>query len=234
MSTVNLSRFRPSRRSALRWAAVLNGQLLVVLAYFALVTGLPSSLEFLTLAVVPWVWLNVSWWSYRTTSVGTVPRRRRLLAAAVGVGYFLVLARVGGIVLPGLGDLATGLRVVTSQVPPGFAPAVLYSGEALVVNLIPYQVVGYAALAYLVYATVADVSGSAAAGVVGLFSCVSCAFPILAALLSTVTGGATFAASVGQGSYALSTVVFVGTVGLLRWRPGMAEGARLRAWLNRR
>jgi hypothetical protein len=234
MSTVGLSRFRPNRRTALRWAAALNGQLLVVLAYFALVTGLPSSLEFLTLAVVPWVWLNVSWWSYRTTDVGTVPRRRRLVAAAVGVGYFLVLARVGGIVLPGLGELATGLRVVTYQVPPGFAPAVLYSGEAVVVNVIPYQVAGYAALAYLVYATVADVSGSAAAGVVGLFSCVSCAFPLVAALLSTVTGGATFAASVGQGSYALSTIVFVVTVGLLRWRPGAAEFARLRGWLNRR
>lgn len=234
MSTVPLSRFRPSRQSALWWAAVLNGQLLILLAYFALVTGLPSSLEFLILAVVPWVWLNVSWWSYRTTAVEAVPRRRRLLAVAVGVGYFLVLARVGGLLLPGLGELATGLRIVTYQVPPGFAPAVLYSGEALVINVIPYQVAGYAALSYLVYATVADVSGSAAAGVVGLFSCVSCAFPILAALLSTVTGGATFAAGVGQGSYALSTVVFVGTVALLRWRPGMAEFVRLRRWLNRR
>lgn len=234
MSTAALSRLRPGRRSALRWAAALNGQLLVVLAYFALVTGVPSSIEFLTLVVVPWVWLNVSWWSYRTTNVGRAPWRRRLLGAAVGIGYFLLLARVGGIVLPGIGGLATGLRVVTYQVPPGFAPAVLYSGNVVVVNLIPYQVIGYAALAHLVYATVVDVSGSAAAGVVGIFSCVSCAFPIVAATLSAVTGGATFAASIGQGSYALSTVVFVATVGLLRWRPGMAEFAQLRRRLNRR
>ncbi|PSQ22176.1 hypothetical protein BRD04_05280 [Halobacteriales archaeon QS_9_67_17] len=145
-----------------------------------------------------------------------------------------MLAWAGGLVAPGIGDLATGVRVVTYQVPPGFGPVLLYSGERVVVNLVPYQTVGYLTLAGLVYLTVVDVAGSVAAGVVGLFSCVSCTFPVIAAVVSGVTGGATFAASVGQGAYGLSTVVFVVTVALLRWRPDVGDLARLRAALNRR
>ncbi|MFC7236021.1 DUF7546 family protein [Halosegnis marinus] len=228
-----VARYRPDRRTTVFWAAVVNAELLVLLLYFAFVTGVPRSLRFAALVAVPWVWVNAAVWAYRNTEVPAAPRRRRRLAGALAVGYFLLLARVGGLVLPGLGDLATGLRVVTYQVPPGFGPAVLYSGEAVVVNLIPYQTVGYLALAWLVYATVVDVSGSAAAGVVGLFSCVSCAFPVITAVVSTVTGGATFAATIGQGSYVLSTAVFVLTVALLRWRPGVAEFARLRRALGR-
>lgn len=233
MSTATLAGVRPDRRTAVFWAALINAELLVLLLYFAVVTGVPRSLRFLALVTLPWVWVNVSVWAYRNTELSDVSRRRRLLGGAVAVGYFVVLARAGGLLLPGIGDLATGLRVVTYQVPPGFGPALLYSGDAVVVNLIPYQTIGYLALAWLVYATVLDTAGSATAGVLGLFSCVSCSFPVIAAIVSGVTGSATFAATVGQGSYVLSTVVFVVTVALLRWRPGMAEFARLRAALGR-
>ena len=226
--------FRPDRSTAAYWAAIVNAELLVVLIYFGVVTGFPSSFEFLVLLAVPWVWLNVSWWVYRNSSFPDVPLRRRAAGTVVAVGYFLVLAWAGGLVAPGIGDLATGVRVVTYQVPPGFGPVLLYSGERVVVNLVPYQTVGYLTLAGLVYLTVVDVAGSVAAGVVGLFSCVSCTFPVIAAVVSGVTGGATFAASVGQGAYGLSTVVFVVTVALLRWRPDVGDLARLRAALNRR
>jgi hypothetical protein len=224
----------PDRETAVYWAAVVNAELLVVLLYFSVVTGFPSSLQFLVLVAVPWVWINVSWWVYRNSSLPDVPLQRRAAGTGVAVGYFLVLAWAGGLVAPGIGDLATGFRVVTYQVPPGFGPALLYSGERVVVNLVPYQAVGYLTLAGLVYLTVVDVAGSVAAGVVGLFSCVSCTFPVIAAVVSGVTGGATFAASVGQGAYGLSTVVFVVTVALLRWRPDMGDLSRLRAALNRR
>ncbi|MFB6117667.1 hypothetical protein [Halosegnis sp.] len=218
----------PDRPTALYWTAILNAELLVVLAYFAFVTGIPESLDFVVLVVVPWVWLNVSWWVYRNMRFPAAPFRRRVLGAIVAAGYFLVLARVGGLLLPGIGDLATGLRVVTYQVPPGFGPALLYSGDSLVVNLIPYQLAGYLTLAILVYATVVDVSGSAAAGFVGLFSCVSCTLPVIAAVVSGVTGSVTFVASLGDGAYGLSTVVFVLSVALLRWRPDIGDVARLR------
>jgi hypothetical protein len=229
MSTVDLTRYRPDRESLVYWSAIVNAELLVLLLYFLFVTGPPTALGFVLLVLYPFVWLNLSWWAYRTTDVPAASGRRKLLAGVLAVGYFLLLAYVGGLLLPGIGELATGWRVVLFQVPPGFAPAVLYSGESIVVNLIPYQTVGYLALAYLVYVTALDVSGNLAAGVVGLFSCVSCTFPVIAAVVSGVTGSAALATTVSQQSYGLSTVVFVVTVLLLRWRPTVADLARLRA-----
>ncbi|WP_255196653.1 DUF7546 family protein [Halorarius litoreus] len=228
MSTVDVTRYRPDRETLVYWSAIVNAELLVLLLYFLFVTGPPSSLGFVLLVSYPFVWLNVSWWAYRNTEPATASTRRKLLAGGVAAGYFLLLAYVGGLLLPGIGDLATGLRVVTFQVPPGFAPAVLYSGQLIVVNIIPYQLVGYLTLAYLVYVTAIDVSGNLAAGVVGLFSCVSCTFPVIAAVVSGITGSATFAATITQQSYGLSTVVFVVTVLLLRWRPDMGDLAQLR------
>jgi len=68
--------------------------------------------------------------------------------------------------------------------------------------------------------TVVDTAGSAAAGIIGLFSCVSCSWPIVAALASAVTGGSSIlVASALQISYGLSTAVFVLTAALLYWRP---------------
>ena len=78
---------------------------------------------------------------------------------------------------------------------------------------------GYLALAWLVYATVIDAAGSAVTGVLGLLSCVSCSWPILASLLTGIGGGGALAAAAQSQSYELSTVVFVVTVALLYWRP---------------
>ncbi|WP_255150335.1 DUF7546 family protein [Halorarius halobius] len=220
---------RPDRGTLLYWAAVVNAELLVVLLYLLFVTGPPDSLRFVLLVTYPFVWLNVAWWAYRSTDPPAAGRRTRVGAGALAAGYFLLLAYVGGLVQPGIGDLATGFRVVTYQVPPGFAPAVLYSGSAVVVNLIPFKLAGYLALAYLVYVTALDVSGSVAAGVVGLLSCVSCTFPVIAAIVSGVTGSAAFAATVAGGSYGLSTLAFLVTVGLLRWRPDVSDLSRLRS-----
>ena len=70
------------------------------------------------------------------------------------------------------------------------------------------------------YATVLDAARSAVTGVLGLLSCVSCSWPVLASLATGVAGGGSgLAAAVSTGSYGLSTVVFVATVALLYWRP---------------
>jgi hypothetical protein len=84
----------------------------------------------------------------------------------------------------------------------------------------PARVVGYLALAYLVYATVIDAAGSAVSGVLGLLSCVSCSWPILASLLTGVFGSSSaLVAATFDLSYDVSTLVFVVTVALLYWRP---------------
>ena len=71
--------------------------------------------------------------------------------------------------------------------------------------------------------TVIDATGSAAAGLLGLFSCVSCSWPILVSLLS---GGSPFLTAALQVSYGVSTLVFLLTAGLLYFRPAIF--ARLR------
>ena len=209
----------------LYWALFVNSQLLAAVVYVLLTR---ASFESLRLVAYAAVWLNVSVWvvvNSRPTASASPQVRRRALA--VGVGYFALLAVVGGLVTVGIGAAATGLRI--APLPPGYGPALLYSGEWLTVTLMPNYLVGYAALAYLVYVTVIDAAGSAAAGVIGLFSCVSCSWPLLASLASAITGGGSLlVTSALQVSYGLSTAVFLLTAGLLYWRPTVLP------WLQRR
>lgn len=145
---------------------------------------------------------------------------RRLAAAAVAAGYFLILAHFGG--LYGWGGVGRGLTI-DFQLPPGASPALLYNGTPLVLVLQPYKLLGYLALAYLVYRTVASAAstaGSALSGVVGLFSCVSCSWPLVALLASTLFGGTSAVAAVTlTHDYLLSTAIFLSSIGLLYWQP---------------
>jgi hypothetical protein len=226
-TTTVISRLRPDRESLVAWAAILNAELVVVLAYVAFISGPPESLRFLLLLVYPFVWLNLSVWACWRVDSPAGPRRQRALVGGLAAGYFLVLSYFGGVVQPGNAEFATGLRVAL-ELPPGFSPALLFTGSLVTLNLLPFKVVGYLALSYLVYVTFLEAAGSAAAGVIGIFSCVSCTFPVVAGLVSGVTGGgAALAATIMQRSYWLSTVVFVVTVLLLVWRPTAADAARL-------
>lgn len=226
--TAALSRLRPDRESLLIWGAILYAEAMVVLAYVAFVGDPPSTLRYVLLLTYPFVWIDLSLWAYWRVDPPGAPRRRRAVVGAVAGGYLLVLSYFGGVVGPGAGEVATGLRIVTYQIPPGFAPAALYSGSTLSVNLIPFKVVGYLALAYLLYVTLLDAVGSAAAGVLGLFSCVSCTFPLIAGLASGLAGGsAALATTITEQSYGISTAVFVVTVLLLVWRPTAADLGRL-------
>jgi hypothetical protein len=140
-------------------------------------------------------------------------------AALVAVGYFALLAVAGGIVTTAIPGGDAGLRV--AFLPPGWGPALIYAGSLVNVILMPARLVGYVALAYLVYDTVIEASGAAVSGIVGLLSCVSCSWPVLASIASSVFGsGTALALTATSLSYDLSTLVFVVTVALLRWRPG--------------
>ena len=199
----------------LYWGLFINSQLLA-LAVYVLLT--PASLSSFRLIGYGLIWLNVSAWvignSQPEPSSAAVRRRARVVAG----GYFGLLLFAGGVVGAGIGDAATGFRI--AWLPFGFGPAALYSGAVVTINLIPIYVIGYSALAYLVYDTVIEASGSAAAGLLGLFSCVSCSWPIIVSLASVVTGGSSIlVASALQVSYGLSTGVFVLTAALLYWRP---------------
>jgi len=199
----------------LYWGLFLNTQL-VALGLYVLLT--PASLSSLRLVAFGFIWLNVSAWVVANRRPSAASRSLRRRAAAVAAGYFGLLLFAGGIVGFGIGDAATGFRI--APLPFGFGPAILYSGELITINLLPIYLIGYGALAYLVYVTVIDAAGSAAAGVIGLFSCVSCSWPIVASVVSGLLGGGSLlTASALQISYTLSTAVFVLTAGLLYFRP---------------
>ncbi|MGM0606621.1 MAG: DUF7546 family protein [Halobacteriota archaeon] len=199
----------------LYWGLFLNTQLLAVLGYVLFSDGQVQSLQFTAFGLI---WINVGVWVLTSVRIPPSDSRTRNRAAGIAAGYFGLLAIAGGLVSTGVGEAATGFRLAI--LPPGWGPAPLYSGYYVNVTLLPAYVVGYVALAYLVYAAVIDTAGSAKAAVLGLFTCVSCSWPILAVVVSTVFGGGSIlAASALELSYELSTVIFLLTVGLLYWRP---------------
>ena len=236
MSTAHsLERFLP-RRSTLRGATLLvAAELLLLVAYFD-TTGVAPTGARTGLYLYPFVWINVALWGALRARAPSAPVGRRATAALVALGYLLLLGYVGGLYAVGPTRFATGVDVRFWSLPPGWSPAVLYTGSGLTLALIPYKVVGYAALAYLVYGVVLDASGGggAMAGVLGLFSCVSCTLPVVAGVLGGFVGGASFLVSAAYGqSYGLSTAVFVATVLLLVWRPTAVDVSRLRSWVGR-
>jgi hypothetical protein len=206
---------------AVPWAVLLAGQAAALGGYVA-VAGVGIQPRYL---LYPFVWVTVGLWGiWRVGPVGAVGRRRRL-AAAVGAGYLLVLVSLDGTLGLAAGP-GSGLRV--AWLPPGWGPALLYRGGVVDLTLFPFKLVGYGALAYLVYATVVSATQSALGGLVGLFSCTSCTLPVAAAVVSGVAGGSGLLAAAGAApfawSYDLSTAVFVVSVGLLVAGHRRAEG----------
>jgi hypothetical protein len=197
----------------LRIGALLTVELALLGGYLALTGWQVLAPRYL---LYPLIWVTVGIVAVARTAPVDAPRSSRLVAAALAAGYLVVLLWVDGSV--SLRGTGTGLRL--AWLPPGWGPAVLYGGESISLALFPYRVLGYAALSYLLYATVSSASRAALGGLVGLVSCVSCTLPVLAALLSSVAGGsAAVAAAATVWSYDLSTAVFLLAVALLYWRP---------------
>ena len=222
MSTIE-RRLAPyvGRETLLYGAALVNAELLLVLAYLAVVGPQVTRPLFY---VYPFVWINAAVYALWRADLPAAPFGRRLAAGAVALAYLGVLSYVGGLFGLGAGGAATGLRLELLALPPGWSPALIYAGTSFQFALLPFKVVGYLTLAYLLYATLLDAAAGLVGGVLGLFSCVSCTLPVIAGVLSGFVGGAGAVAAAAYGqSYALSTAVFVLTVGLLLWRPSVAD-----------
>ncbi len=216
-----LARFTPDRVVLLWLALLVLVEALTLLLYLRFAPVTPISVRYY---VYPFVWIDLGLLAVLTTTPPDAPGRRRRVAMALAGGYFLVLAWAGGLVQAGSAltgqDPLVPFRVVLLDVPPGWGPVVMYDAALVQVFLMPYKVVGYLALTYLVYVTVLDAAGSAVGGLLGLLSCVSCSWPVLAGLVTGVVGSSSGAAAfVLTQSYDLSTAVFVVTVALLYWRP---------------
>lgn len=207
----------PARRRLAAGLLLLNLQAVGVVLYYAFSTATLTEPRYVVYGLL---WVNVGALAVHAAEppAGADFRQRRR-AIAIAAGYFGLLAVVGGLVGTGLGADATGLRV--AWLTPGWGPALVYGGHTVAVVLMPAYVVGYLALAYLLYVTILEAAGSAVGGLLGLVSCVSCTWPVLATLGSTLFGGAGFlATSATEVPYDLSTAVFLLTVAILYWRPG--------------
>ncbi len=208
---------------ALLYGAIVGNTLAILAIAYVLLAGITVTEPRYTVYGLVWVFVGllVLW---RADPAPTDDRTRRR-AAAVAAVYFVALAVAGGVVVaamrPGEGEYA--LRVAT--LAPGWGPAPVVSTPWAALVLMPARVVGYVALAYLVYATVIDAAGAAVSGVVGLFSCLSCSWPIVASVLTGVFGGGSaIVATTFDLSYDISTAVFLVTVALLYWRPFVGRG----------
>ena len=208
------------RGTLLYGALVLNTELLLV-AIHAVVGGTSAtSWQGVFQYVYPLVWINAGLLAIVKTTPPPVTTKQRRRALAVGVGYFLVLAAIGGIIRPGSPEIVPYTQLNLLYLPPGWNPMVAYFGNVVSLTLIPYKLVGYGALSYLIYVMILDTSGLSLGSLTGLFSCVSCVLGILVPTVSSVLGGT--AAAVGQlvpQSYAAATVVYLVSLALLYWRP---------------
>ena len=223
MSTNTIARrFQASvdRETLLYGALLLNTELLFVAIHVFF--GGTSANSWLGIAqyVYPLVWINAGLLVISKTTPPPVSTTTQRRAIAVGVVYFLVLAAIGGIFRPGSPDTVPYTQINLLMLPPGWNPMVAYFGTVVSVTLIPYKLIGYAALSYLIYVMVLDRSGLSWGTVTGLFSCVSCVLGVLVPVVSSLFGGT--AAVVGQlvpQSYGAATLVYLLSLGLLYWRP---------------
>ncbi|MDY6775383.1 MAG: hypothetical protein SV253_04810 [Halobacteria archaeon] len=211
---LDLSRIRP-RKSTLVWGGLITAAEILVLGFYYSLPG--TSMTTIRHNIYPFVWINVGLWAVvRTEPRTSAGGRYRYLAAGASLVYFVLLMYFGG--LFDFNPVGYGFSI--KWLSPGWGPAVYYSGETFWINLIPFKTFGYAVLSYLVYSTVLDTSKSVVSGVFGLFSCVSCTWPIFTAALTSALGtGSALTTTIYSWSYGLSTLVFLTAVALLYWKP---------------
>lgn len=217
MSTASLTALT-GRRDLHLLAVVVVVELILLAGYFAV---RPERLTVLRYTLYPFVWINVALLAAYHVDIPETTGRRSLLATAVASLYFLVLLYLTGLIGVPSDDLLQLAGTVDVQPgSPGTERLHLIT-DAVHVSIIPYRTIGFLVLAYLVYVTLLDVTGSLAAGALGLFSCVGCAFPILVSLSAGLFGSTAVATAVYGAQFDISTAVFVLAVGLLYWRPGV-------------
>lgn len=223
-----MARLRPDRRTLLVVGLLVNTQLSILLAYLLVTDAIITEPRYL---LYPWLWIDAALLAVWKTDLQPASAATRRVGIGLAGGYFLLLALASGIVGPTGGIVATitgaagtvppeatGFSV--HWLPPGSGPALLYQGTVVRAALLPYEVIGYAGLAYLVYAGVLETAGSTLSGLVGVFSCVSCAWPIVGGAVTTIFGSSSaIAMAATTWPLDVSTFVFLSAVVLLYWRP---------------
>jgi hypothetical protein len=210
----------PDRRV---WTGLLAVEALWVLAHFTLT---PATVTDLRYVCYPFIWINAGLYAVWRVEPSTAGDGLRRLADFAGAGYFLALAWLSGLLAVYGPDHAHehlhGWQFTPAT--PGWGPRIAYVGDWFHVYFVPYRVVGYVALAYLLWVAVRDLSARTLTGVLGVATCVGCSFPLLVSLVGVAGVGGAGLASVSALSLDLSTAAFLVAVGVFVWRPGGSEG----------
>lgn len=191
-------------------AGIVITEVFLVTAYLGLTsTGVTQP----RYVIYPFIWINVGLLAIYMGAPRAGNRRHQLVGIGIAGGYYILLLAVAGNIIFG-----TWVEPSASIIwaTPGWGPVLNGSIPGFEVHLIPYEVIGYAGLAYLLYANVLDVSRGLLSGVLGVVTCVSCSMPLWGPILGFIGGGAvglsTFATTY---AYDLGTGIFLVTMGLL-------------------
>lgn len=207
-------------RTVTLWVALVFVQVSLVLIYLL---STPDRVTSVRHAVVyPLVWINVALWTTVYARPVSASGRHRLVAAAVGAGYFLLLLAIPGRIALA-GDVSDPSGVTLRMLIPGWGPILSVETTVIRATLVPYETAGYAAIAYLVSLNLLRLSRSSLAGLFGVVTCVGCTVPVVVPLLGALGGaGSAVAAVTVSWFYDLSTVVFLLAVAVLYrgHRPG--------------
>jgi len=200
-----------NRLSPLEFAV---GSGLLVVAVFVAATASYLSVQEPVLTdsrvlVYPIVWATASVVSAVWVGRTLQRRPRRWLGVAVSIGYTLALLWLSGTVEASMGTPTSQLVVAV----PGWGPLILYDNGLVSLTVVPFQLVAYLSLGYIVAVLVAA-AGSARTAALGMASCVSCAAPLLLAVAG-LFGGTQASTMVASAGYDLATVVLLLTFGLL-------------------
>lgn len=198
--------------------------LLAVQLLAALVYGVTFDVRISTLRelLIPFVWIDVGVWAILSTKPAIRDTSHTVLGLVIAAGYFLLLLYLAGSIgatTPQILSQTAPSRIGVDWRPLGWGPAVLYAGNRISMVLVPYQVIGYLALSYLIYAAVLDLTRSIGAGLIGLTPCPACAAPLITSVFAGAAGTSSAITLLSAYTYEIATVLFVGSVALLYWRP---------------
>ena len=209
----------PFEDRTVRWLiALVLYEVVGVWLYFRFTPATPAHLRYL---VYPFVWINLAVLAVATVRPRVGNRRHRAVALAVAIPYTLALLYVPGVLkfaVPGLGGFpVTHSTFDVYWAAPGWGPLVSYQSPFVLANLVPFKLVGYLGLGYLVYANVLRTTRSALSGALGLVTCVSCTAPLWTMLAGLLGGSGAVVAAATRYSVDLGTAAFVVSVAVLYW-----------------
>lgn len=211
-----------TRRRLRFWLAVVVLELFLLVAYFAFTTAEPTGET--RYLLYPFLWINAGVWGIRRVNPNPGSSRHRAVGFGIASGYLLLVLYLPGTI--GLGAPGTPVDLRVAMHAPGWGPIVAVTSPWIRLYLVPFEVIGYVSLSYLVYANAVAVTRRTVSGALGLVTCVGCTVPVLTPFVGALGGPAAgLTTTAYTWSYDIGTVIFLLTVGLLTWSHRRARNA---------